>query len=378
MIATVLIALIFANGTTAQWYESFVNANIHVSFSGYSFHEPLKYWVQDVLMVFFFLLVGMELKREMVEGFLSTKTQIALPLFAAIGGMIVPALLYLVINYNLPQHWKGWAIPSATDIAFALCILMLARKHIPPALKTFLLAVAIFDDLGIIIIIAFFYSGKIALTHLFLILLGCFGLFVLNYFRIMAISLYIAVGIILWFILFHSGIHTTLSGVIVGLAIPLHNPKKPHESPLNKCMHLLHPWVSFFILPLFAFTAGGINFQGMSYHTFYKPLVLSITLSLFIGKQLGVFGTTWLIVKSGLANLPSGTTWKQIYGISILTGIGFTMSIFVGMLAFRNGVSQNEVKLGIFTGSLLASLFGWLVVRKSIAAPPPGELSRSD
>lgn len=368
MIGTVIIAMILANGTTAEWYDSFVNLDINVSFGGYSFHEPLKYWVQDVLMVFFFLLVGMELKREMVDGFLSTKNQIALPFVAALGGMIVPALIYLLINYNSPQYWKGWAIPSATDIAFALCILMLARKHVPPALKTFLLAIAIFDDLGIIVIIAFFYSAKITLTHLFLILLGCFGLFVLNYFRVMAISLYMAAGVILWFILFHSGIHTTLCGVIVGMAIPLHNPRKPHLSPLNKCMQLLHPWVSFFILPFFAFTAAGINFNGMSYHTLFNPLVLSITISLFIGKQLGIYGTTWLMIKSRLAKLPTGTNWGQIYGISLIAGIGFTMSIFIGMLAFKNGLSQNEVKLGIFTGSFLAGLFGWLVIRKSISA----------
>lgn len=365
MIVTALLALIAANGITAQWYQSFVNMPISFGFGEQAVTEPLTHWVKDVLMVFFFLLVGMELKREMLDGFLSDKKQILLPLFAAIGGMIAPAVIFLLINHGVPQNWNGWAIPSATDIAFAICILTLAGKHIPPALKIFLLAIAIFDDLGAILVIALFYSGKLAVISLLLSLLTIGVLFALNKLRVMAISPYIMVGVALWFCLHYSGIHTTIGGVLVGMAIPMRNPKNEANTPLNRCMHILHPWVNFFILPIFAFTAAGINFDGMSFNSILEPLALGVALGLFIGKQVGIFGTTWLLVKSGFATLPEGANWRQIHGVSIVAGIGFTMSLFIGILAFDDVLMQNQVKLGVITGTLLAIIFGWLALRLS-------------
>lgn len=365
MIATALLALIVANGATAQWYQSFVNIPISFGFGEKIATEPLRQWVKDILMVFFFLMVGMELKREMLDGFLSDKKQIMLPLFAAIGGMAAPAAIFLAINHGVPLNFNGWAIPSATDIAFAICILLLAGKHIPPALKIFLLAIAIFDDLGAILIIALFYSGELAVTPLLLVLAGVGVLIALNRLRVMAISAYIMVGVFLWFSLYSSGIHTTIGGVLVGMAIPLRNHKNESHSPLNNCMHILHPWVNFFILPVFAFTAAGINLQGMSLQTILQPLALGVALGLFLGKQIGIFGTTWLLVKSGVAKLPEGVNWRHIHGVSIVAGIGFTMSLFIGILAFDNALMQDQIKLGVITGSLFAIIFGWLALRLS-------------
>lgn len=365
MIVTTIIAMIVANGATAQWYQSFVNTTISVGFGSGGMYAPLNEWVKDVLMVFFFLLVGMELKREMLEGFLADKKQILLPLFAATGGMAVPAMVFLLFNHNIPEHSNGWAIASATDIAFAVCILMLAGRALPPALKIFLLAIAIFDDLGAILIIAFFYSAEMTMMPLLMVAGGIGILVLLNRLRVMSISAYMVAGVILWVLLHHSGIHTTVGGVLVGMAIPLRDLRDESHSPLNTCMHFLHPWVSFLILPIFAFTAAGINLHNMRMDSLFKPLVLGVALGLFIGKQLGIFGTTWLIIKLGFATLPEGVNWRQIYGASIIAGIGFTMSLFIGALAFDNIAMQEQVKLGVMAGSLLAALSGWAVLRCS-------------
>jgi Na+:H+ antiporter, NhaA family len=365
-IMAALIALIASNGSSAEWYQSFINTPITIGYAEQSMTETLANWVKDVLMVFFFLLVGMELKREMLTGFLSDKKQILLPLLAAIGGMIVPAAIFMLINHETPQNWNGWAIASATDIAFAICILTLAGKGIPPALKIFLLAIAIFDDLGAILIIAIFYSGKLAIVPL-LGVLGCgLLLFVLNKLRIMLTIPYILAGIILWFCLHASGIHTTIGGVMVGMAIPLRNPKNAAYSPLNHFMHTLHPWVNFLILPIFAFVAAGVNLQTMNVNSLLSPLPLGITLGLFIGKQIGIFFSSWLIIKSGMAKLPENTNFQQIYGVSIIAGIGFTMSLFIGNLAFADPLMQEQVKLGVLSGTALSTIFGWLVLRQSI------------
>lgn len=363
MIAMALLAMIAANGSTAELYQSFINSHISFGIGEKSISEPLGQWVKDILMVFFFLLVGMELKNEMLEGVLSDKKQILLPLLAAIGGMVAPAAVFLLINHDLSSHWHGWAIPSATDIAFALCVLMLVGKNIPPALKIFLLAIAIFDDLGAILIIAFFYSKTLAIIPLLLVALSIGVLFLLNRFNVMAISAYMIIGIILWFCLYNSGIHTTIGGVLVGMAIPLRDPKDKSNSPLNTCMHFLHPWVIFLILPVFAFTAAGINLQDVSLKSLFEPLVLGVALGLFIGKQIGIFGTTWLIVKSGFAALPEGTNWQHIYGVSIVAGVGFTMSLFVNMLAFNDVLMQEQAKLGVIAGSILAAVVGWVILR---------------
>ncbi len=304
MISAAILAMILANFSTAQWYLSFVNTPIEIGFGEQTVIEPLKQWVKDVLMIFFFLLIGMELKCEILEGTLSNKKQILLPLLAAIGGMIVPAIVFLLINYNMPQHWNGWAIPSATDIAFALCILVLVGKKGPLALKVFLLAIAIFDDLGAILIIALFYTGKLAILPLAIALVGMIALYALNRMRIMSIYAYTAIGIILCFALYQGGVHTTIGGVIVGMAIPLYDQKNKSNSPLKSCMQFLHPWVNFLILPIFAFTAAGINLTNISLELLTEPLLLGTALGLFVGKQIGIFGSTWLVVKSGFANLP--------------------------------------------------------------------------
>lgn len=358
MIATALVALIISNGATAQWYQSFISTPI--------MSESLSNWVKDVLMVFFFLLVGMELKREMLEGVLSDRKQIFLPLLAAIGGMIMPATIFMLINHSSPGNWNGWAIASATDIAFAICILTLAGKNLPPALKIFLLAIAIFDDLGAIIIIALFYSHNLMLMP-FLGVIACAGLlFALNKLRVMAITPYLLAGVALWFLLHASGIHTTIGGVMVGMAIPLRNPYNEQDSPLNRFMHMLHPWVNFLILPLFAFTAAGVNLRAMSLDSLLEPLPIGIALGLFIGKQLGIFFSAWLLIRLGLAKLPQDTNLKHIYGVSIIAGIGFTMSLFIGNLAFSNPLMQEQIKLGVLSGTMLSAAFGWLMLRLNI------------
>jgi len=367
MLCAAAFALIMANTFLSDWYFTFIKTDFGLTFGDFNVSNPIKTWVKDVLMVFFFLLIGMELKRESIEGFLSDKKQILLPLCAAIGGMAFPAIVFLLVNHNNDNVWHGWAIPSATDIAFALCILMLASKHLPPALKIFLLAIAIFDDLGAILIIAFFYSGDIGLMALL-----CAGaltalLFIMNKLNIMLIYAYIGIGILLCIALHHAGIHTTIGGVIVGMTIPLRNPSKPSHSPLNKLMHSLHPWVSFLILPIFAFTASGISFRELGLEHLLAPVTMGVALGLFIGKQIGIFGVTWLMVKSGLVNLPEKTNWGQIYGVSLLAGIGFTMSLFIGALAFDSPLLQEEAKLGVIIGSVLSAITGWVIIRRNTA-----------
>ncbi len=342
MIAAAACALIAANSPAAAWYLSTT--------------QPLALWVNDILMVLFFLLIGMELKKEMVAGVLADKKQILLPMVAAIGGMAAPALLFLLINKELPAHWNGWAIASATDIAFAVCILTLVAKSAPPAMKIFLLAIAIFDDLGAILIIALFYNHDLALLPL-LASGGIIGLFfLLNRLRVTSILPFIFLGIALWFGLHAGGIHTTLAGVITGLFIPMKR--------LDWFMHKLHPWVAFFILPLFAFVMAGVSFSGLNIDSLIAPLPLSVTMGLFCGKQIGIFGASWLLIRGGFAQLPAGTSWGQVYGVSVIAGIGFTMSLFIGMLAFSDATLQEQVKIGVMAGSLLASAWGWVVLRE--------------
>lgn len=362
MISAALLAIILANFSTAQWYFSFVNMPIEISFGEQSIIEPLRQLVKDVLMIFFFLLVGMELKCEMLEGSLSNKKQILLPLLAAIGGMIVPAIVFLLINYDTPQHWNGWAIPSATDIAFAICILLLVKKRVPSTLKIFLLAIAIFDDLGAILIIALFYAGKLSILPLSIVISAIAALYILNRIRIISIYAYIATGVVLCLALYQSGIHTTIGGVIVGMAIPLYDQKNKPHSPLKNFIHFLHPWVNFLILPVFAFTTAGINFDNINLGMIMEPLLLGTALGLFIGKQIGIFGASWLIIKSDFANLPKGTNWRQIYGVSIIAGVGFTMSLFINMLAFSDSLMQEQAKIGVISGSLISAIFGWIIL----------------
>jgi Na+:H+ antiporter, NhaA family len=275
--------------------------------------------------------------------------------------MMMPALVFFGLNYTHPENWAGWAIPSATDIAFALCILILVGRNIPPAVKIFLLAIAIFDDLGAILVIAFFYSGALNLTALALTGLGIFALYALNRAHVSIISPYLLVGIYMWFCLYHAGIHTTVGGVLVGLFIPMYCRDNQDHSPVNQSIHFLHPWVGFIILPLFAFTSAGINFVGVSVADILKPLPLGIALALFFGKQIGIFGITFALIKSGLVKMPQGATWLHLYGVSVLAGIGFTMSLFIGILAFPEAM-QNAVKIGVIGGSLLSTVWGAVIL----------------
>lgn len=370
MLLIAAIAMLVANGDLGQWYRSFIEIPIGIELGALVAAVPLKHFVKDVLMVFFFLVIGMELKREMLEGFLADRKQILLPLIAAIGGMALPACVFLWVNHDVAAHWHGWAIPSATDIAFAVCVLMLVGKHVPPALKVFLLAIAIFDDLGAILVIAFFYSGAVSLMSLLWVAAGLTALYALNRWQVMALLPYIVVCVALWFLLHHAGIHTTIAGVAVGMAIPLRDARNPSRSPLSSAMHFLHPWVSFAILPLFAFTAAGVNLASVNLAAVLAPLPLGVALGLFVGKQLGIFATTWLLVKSGIAKLPAGTDWLQIYGVALLAGIGFTMSLFIGFLAFDDALMQDQVKLGVITGSLLSAMVGGVVIRMSTRRKP--------
>lgn len=365
MLLVAALAMLVANSSFAPWYHAFIETSVGVQLGGLDAHVPLQHFVKDVLMVFFFFIIGMELKREMLEGFLTDRKQILLPLIAAIGGMALPALVFMLTNQEMPQNQHGWAIPSATDIAFAVSVLVLAGKHVPPALKIFLLAIAIFDDLGAILVIAFFYSGAVSLMSLVWVAGGVCLLYILNRLAVMALLPYLLVGVLLWFLLHHAGVHTTIAGVVVGLAIPLRDATRSSRSPLNSAMHFLHPWVSFAILPLFAFVSAGVSLAGIDKAALLAPLPLGVALGLFVGKQIGIFGSTWLLVKTRLVPLPEGTSWLQIYAVALLAGIGFTMSLFIGFLAFDTADMHHQVKLGVIVGSALSAILGAVVIRLS-------------
>lgn len=356
MIVFAVLAMLAANSPFLPLYKAFVDYPITFGFQ-------LKDVVKDVLMVFFFLVIGLELKREWCEGLLSKRDQVVLPLCAAIGGMVVPALIFVSFNYHSADTIHGWAIPSATDIAFALAILTLFGKGVPPAIKIFLLAVAIFDDLGAIIIIALFYNSGLTIVPLFLAMCGVVGLIVLNRMHIVAITPYIFIGLLLWICFHYAGIHTTLSGVIVGFSIPMYGKKHNIDSPLNRSINTLHPWVNFLVLPLFAFTSAGVSISGIALSDLLKPLPLGIALGLFFGKQIGIFSVSWFMIKTKLAKMPENATWRHLYAVSVIAGIGFTMSLFIGMLAFSDVYLQEMVKIGVIGGSLFCILVGVLVLR---------------
>lgn len=371
MIACAALAMILANSALAGYYHAFVNMPLSLSFGDVALHMPFSIFVKDVLMAIFFLLVGMELKREMLEGFLSQKGQKVLPLIAALGGVVTPALIYLAINQGIPEHSAGWAIPTATDIAFAVCVLSLLGKRVPPAAKIFLLAIAIYDDLAAIIIIAVFYSSGVAMVPL-AIAAGITALMYLaNRARVDMLTIYLLLGAVLWHFVHEAGIHTTVAGMITGLMIPLRPTATDSDSPLNRLMHFLHPWVAFVILPLFAFASAGVSLAGITPAILLDPLPLGIALGLFVGKQLGIFGATYAGVKLGLAARPEGTSWLMLYGVSAIAGIGFTMSLFVGFLAFTGEELHNATKLGVIAGSLLSTLAGIVIMKRALRAPKP-------
>lgn len=363
LMAGAALAMVVAN-TPLDWlYAQFLETNFAVSVGEFQLRKPLLLWINDGLMAVFFLLVGLELKREVMEGELSQPQQIVLPVVAAVGGLVVPALVYWFFNRGNPVDVGGWAIPTATDIAFALGVLSLLGSRVPVSLKIFLTTIAIVDDLAAILIIAVFYSGDLSTAALVAAAIGIAALFGLNRARVQRPAAYLLVGIFIWVAVLKSGIHATLAGVVTALFIPL-RPGDP-GCPSRKLEHLLHPWVAFGILPLFAFANAGIMFAGFSWDVLRHGVPIGIFLGLTVGKQIGVFGMTVLVVKLGFAERPKGCNWRHLYGVSLLTGVGFTMSLFIGTLAFEHGefIYDSGVKLAVLGASVICALLGWAVLR---------------
>ena len=372
MIATGL-AMLFANSQLSVVYEYFLDTPIEVRL-GRQIHiaKPMLLWINDGLMAIFFLMIGLEVKREVLAGQLSSRSQIALPGIAALGGMLAPAVIYVMINAGDSTALNGWAIPAATDIAFALGVLALAGDRVPASLKIFLLALAIMDDLGAIVIIALFYSGDLSNSMLVLAAVCLVALVILNRLKVVQITPYMWVGALLWIFVLKSGVHATLAGVALAFAIPLKNPKDPDQSPLEYLEHELHPWVSFLILPIFAFANAGIPFAGMSFGDLFHAVPLGIMLGLVVGKLVGVYGFSIGAIKMGLAEMPKGASGQHLFGVAALCGIGFTMSLFIGGLAFEHTGGDAETyllthRMGILAGSLVAGIAGYLILK---LAPP--------
>jgi NhaA family Na+:H+ antiporter len=364
MIAAVL-AMIIANSPLATAYDAILGTYIKVGIGSFEIAKPAILWINDGLMAIFFFLVGLEIKREVLAGELSSFDKAILPIMAAIGGMAIPGLIYAIINWGTPENLNGWAIPTATDIAFALGILALIGSRAPVALKIFLLAIAIIDDLGAIVIIAVFYTSQLSMNALTISMLGFAAAIVLNRMGVQRTAPYLLVGIVMWVFVLKSGVHATLAGVLIALTIPLKS-KNEDEALLYKMEHGLHPWVAFLILPIFAFANAGVNFSGIGIGDLLQPLTLGIAVGLFLGKQIGVFIATWIGVKSGVARLPENVTWRHVYGVACLTGVGFTMSLFIGSLAFEAADEMNSVRLGVVLGSILSGLFGYVLLKSAV------------
>jgi NhaA family Na+:H+ antiporter len=364
LIFATIVALLLKNSAGGDAYTAFLELPIAVQVGPLAIDKPLFLWVNDGLMAIFFFTIGMEVKREILVGELSDLRQVALPGMAGIGGIIVPALCYYLLNLRDDAALQGWAIPTATDIAFALGVLALVG-NVPTALKLFLMTLAIIDDLGAILIIAMFYTSNLSMASLFVAMLAVTGLIWLALKKTQRVGPFIVVGLILWVAVLKSGVHATIAGVLLGFFIPLGRHETEDDSPLENLLHALHPWVAFAILPLFAFVNGGVNLQGMSLDALLQPVPLGIMLGLVVGKQLGVFSFAWLSLRSGIAALPQGVTVAQIYGTSILTGIGFTMSLFISSLAFEEvgaGYAQAD-RLAIMIGSFACGVLGYLVLK---------------
>jgi Na+:H+ antiporter, NhaA family len=358
MLIATCFAIMLANSYFAEQYKNFTYFSL-------PFGLTIKSFVKDILMVLFFFVVGMELKKEILTGFLSKREQIFLPLIVAIAGMFVPAIIYNFFNSDILATKNGWAIPSATDIAFALCVLTLFGRAIPPSIKIFLLAIAIFDDLGAILIIAFFYSSGVQLSYLFLSAIIAGALYYINKKELTQNTLIYLIGGAVLVILFElAGIHTTVAGVITGFLIPLSLAKTPSVKPLESLMHKINPWVAFLILPVFAFVSAGISFTGVDSSMLFSPVSLGVACGLFFGKQIGILGATYGLVKLKYTSLPEGADWKDIYAVSILAGIGFTMSLFISQLAFTDPVFQEQAKIGILTASLFSAILGAIILRR--------------
>ena len=370
LIFAAVLALIFANTPLQIYYALFLDTPVEIRIGAFEIAKPLLLWINDGLMAIFFFLIGLELKRELIEGELSDKRNIILPGIGAIGGMAVPALIYTYFNFNDSTAMDGWAIPAATDIAFALGVLSLLGSRVPVSVKVFLTSLAIFDDVGAIIIIAIFYTAKISLTSL-IVAAFCIPLLAwLNKRNPESTSLYIVVGAVMWVAMLKSGVHATLSGVIIAMFIPMKSKTNKHYSPLKSMEHDLHSVVAFFVLPIFAFANAGINLSGVGTEQLLHNVPLGIALGLFIGKQVGVFGFCWLGIKLKLTSLPNSMSWGTLYGTAALCGIGFTMSLFIGSLAFEEtGVNLLfDERLGILLGSFISGIAGYFILRMSL--PP--------
>ncbi len=357
-----VLALIISNGSLSEYYFSTLEKYFILGTKEFGLKLSILHWINDVLMAIFFFFVSLEIKREFIKGELSNPKQAMLPIIGAVGGMAVPAAFYIAINYSDNITLNGWAIPSATDIAFSLGVLSLLGKRVPISLKVFLTALAIIDDLGAIVIIAFFYSGNIEMKYLILMLVSLVILVGLNKFKVKSFIPFLIIGIFLWDFTHQSGIHATIAGVLLALTIP-HNVKNEKQSMLLKLEHGLSPYVAFGIMPIFAFANAGVSLEGLTFATLLNPVPLGIVLGLFFGKQIGVFLLSYIAVKLKFADKPTGSTWPAFYAVSILTGIGFTMSLFVGNLAFANNLEYMDgVKIGVLTGSLLSTLFGYFLL----------------
>ncbi len=356
-----LLAMIAVNSAFSPYYLAFLNIPVVVQFGALEIAKPLSLWINDGLMAIFFFLVGLEVKREVVEGQLSSVDKAALPAIAAVGGMAIPAAVFLYFNWDIAANVNGWAIPAATDIAFALGVLALLGKHAPLSLKILLLAIAIIDDIGAIIIIALFYTAEVSSFSLMLSAVGIVVLVLMNRLGVVRVAPYILVGTFLWICVLKSGVHATLAGVIAALAIPLN--AKDGTSPLKHLEHILHPWTAFLVLPIFAFANAGVSLAGLQFSDLFAPLALGIAAGLVIGKQVGVFGFMFIATKLGLVRRPMGVSWMQLYGLACLTGIGFTMSLFIGNLAFVDPEQIETVKLGVISGSLVSGVLGFMILR---------------
>ncbi|MCW7556429.1 Na+/H+ antiporter NhaA [Endozoicomonas gorgoniicola] len=367
LIVAAILAKIAVNSPLADYYNLLLQLPVNFSIGSLEINKPLLLWINDGLMAVFFLLIGLEVKYEIIRGDLSTPAQIALPGVAAIGGMVIPALVYTIFNYKDPLAMQGWAIPAATDIAFAVGVLALLGKRVPTSLKTFLLALAIFDDLGAIVIIALFYTSEMSVASMILGSIFLATLVIMNRMNVAKTGPYLFVGALLWICVLKSGVHATLAGVLLAFTIPLNLRDRKGRSPLKALQHKLHSPVNYVILPIFAFANAGIELSLPQLQSLFTPIPLGIMMGLFAGKQLGVFTFCYVAIKAGIAKMPPGANWTQLYGLSILCGIGFTMSLFIGSLAFEKlGIDYLATdRIGILAGSFLSAIVGYCVLKYS-------------
>lgn len=360
------LAILWANTPFKDLYFGLLDTPVQVRFGAFNIDKPLLMWINDGFMAIFFTLVGMEVKRELMIGAISSYQRAIFPAVGAVGGMVVPVAIFMLLNANNPEFQSGWAIPMATDIAFALGVLALLGKRVPAALKIFLLALAIIDDLGAIVVIALFFSHDLSITALIISAIGIIALILLNRSGVTKISIYAVTGLVLWAAVLKSGVHATLAGVILGFCIPLKG--KDGETPLEDFEHMLSPWCAFAILPLFAFANAGVSMEGMSLSTLASPLTLGVALGLFVGKTLGVFSFSYIAVKLGIAQLSAGINFKQIFAVSVLCGIGFTMSMFLAGLSFGGAESDSDfislARLGILLGSVISAVLGYILLKR--------------